>query len=61
MHLVSAENEMNAFGAASKSNSHMDFLLHLKELGRRTAGKWLDNNWDMIGQDSSIDIKAAFL
>jgi len=34
MHMIEAEKEMNAFGATSKTNGSMDFLLHLKKLGR---------------------------
>lgn len=61
MHVVSAEKAMNAFGTASKSNSHTDFLLHLKELGRHTAETWLKANWDNIGERSSVDIHKTFL
>lgn len=61
MHVVCAEKAMNEFGAASKTNSHTDFLLHLKELGRRTADTWLKDNWNAIGQRSSIDIRKTFL
>ena len=61
MHVISAEKQMNAFGAASKSNSHIDFLLHLKGIGRQTAETWLKENWDAIGETSSVDIHKTFL
>jgi NTE family protein len=61
MHVIAAEKEMSAFGAASKSNASMEFLLHLKELGRRTTEIWLKENWDAIGTESSVDIHKMFL
>ncbi len=61
MHVVSAEDKMNSFGAASKVNSHMDFLLHLKQLGQQTADAWIQTNWNKIGEESSIDIHKTFL
>lgn len=61
MHVVQAENEMDSLGAASKSNSHEDFLLYLREIGRKTASRWLADNWDAIGDHSSVDIHKTFL
>ena len=61
MHIIGAEKKMSAFGAASKSNASLDFLLHLKELGRETAEAWLSENWDAIGDHSSIDVHKTFL
>lgn len=61
MHMIGAEKKMSAFGAASKLNASIDFLLHLKELGRETADEWLKQNWDFIGVQSSVDIRKTFL
>ena len=61
MHVISAEKLMSTFGAASKSNAHLDFLLHLRDIGRDTAEQWLQQNWDAIGEESSVDIKKTYL
>lgn len=61
IHVVSAEDQMLALGANSKSTIDPDFLLNLKQIGRNAAESWLKTNWDKIGTDSSIDIKAMFL
>ncbi len=61
IHVIAAEDEMRALGSASKINTDMDFLLHLKDLGRRTAEAWLTANWDALGQRSSINVKQMFL
>ena len=61
MHMIGAEDKMRGLGAASKMNAELDFLLYLKELGRKTAETWLKVHWDAIGQRSSLDIRKAFL
>jgi len=61
MHVIGAEEEMRKLGAASKLNASMDFLLHVKEIGRVAADAWLKQNWDAINVRSSIDIKTMFL
>lgn len=61
IHVVSAEEQMRALGAASKSTLDPDFLLNLKQIGRTAADQWLDSNWDKIGGQSSVDVKRMFL
>ena len=61
VHWIDAESEMKALGASSKLNADMDFLLHLKGVGRRAADRWLAENFDRIGVESSLDIKEKFL
>lgn len=41
LHYIPPHAEMAAFGVASKSNTALPFLRHLKELGREVAKKWL--------------------
>jgi NTE family protein len=61
MHMIGAEEVMRKLGAASKLNAGMDFLQHLKGIGRTAADQWLKQNRDTIGQGSSIDIRKTFL
>ncbi len=58
LHMLSAENEMREFGAASKFNVQLDFLLRLKEIGRNAADRWLKANWDHLGHRPSVDVDA---
>jgi len=58
MHMIQAEAAMIELGAASKMNAELDFLLHLRELGRHTADRWLAANWNDLGKRNSIDLKA---
>ena len=59
-HMVQAEKEMSAYGASSKSNVHPDFIELLFELGSRTADNWLKENYDKLGNQSSIDLQKLF-
>jgi NTE family protein len=52
---------MEKLGVTSKLNTDLDFLLYLKEIGRRTAGRWLDRNFAALNERSSLDIKKVFL
>jgi NTE family protein len=61
IHMIEAEEAMEQLGVASKLNTDLDFLLYLKDLGRRTAGRWLDRHFDALGRYSSLDIRNVFL
>ncbi len=57
IHLIEDEPAMESLGVASKLNTDMDFLLYLKRLGRETAERWLKENFDALGQRSTVDIR----
>jgi NTE family protein len=40
-------------------NAEWDFLLHLHEVGRRVADDWLEENFDAIGQRSTLDLNSV--
>jgi NTE family protein len=61
VHWIDAEKEMRGLGVSSKLNADLDFILHLRDLGRRTAGDWLARHFDAIGRESTVDIRAKFL
>lgn len=61
IHLVEAEEAMETLGVVSKLNTDLDFLLYLKELGRTTAGRWLDANFAALGERTTIDLRKLFL
>jgi NTE family protein len=61
VHWIEAEKQMRGLGVSSKLNARMDFLLHLKEIGRSVAERWLDTHYDAIGERSTIDIQEKFL
>ncbi len=61
VHWIEAEKQMRGLGVSSKLNARMDFLLHLKEIGRGVADRWIASHFDAVGQRSTIDIKEMFL
>ncbi|MDP2331485.1 MAG: patatin-like phospholipase family protein [Reyranella sp.] len=61
VHWIESERQMRGLGVSSKLNARMDFLLHLKAIGRQAADEWLASHFDAIGRRSTIDIKEKFL
>jgi len=61
VHWIEAEKQMRGLGVSSKLNARMDFLLHLKEIGREVADRWIASHFDAVGRRSTIDIKEMFL
>jgi len=55
MHRVAA-TELVPLQASSKLNAEWAFLTELRDLGRETAKAWLDQNFDAIGNHSTIDL-----
>ena len=61
MHAIRADDDMRDFSVSSKFSSDWDFLIDLRNKGRRHAKAWLKKNYDTIGKDSTIDIHAEYL
>ena len=55
VHLISAEPEMRKLEVSSKLNAGWDFLLHLRDIGRETAERWLEESIDGLGVRSTWD------
>jgi len=51
---------MSGLGAASKSNADWKFLEYLFDLGVKTTDKWLTENFDKIGVESTLDMVKAY-
>ena len=61
IHSISAGEEMASLGAASKLNTDIRFLVRLRDTGRRHAEAWLAANFDLLGRESTIDIRQQYL
>jgi NTE family protein len=55
-HEITAEQELAGFGALSKMNNEPKFLRHLHDLGYEAATVWLDQHYETIGWDSTLDV-----
>ena len=60
LHIVEAQDEIMPLGASSKINAEWAFLQHLHDIGRRSAESWLDENFEHLGQRSTVDARAMF-
>jgi NTE family protein len=61
VHMIEGGAEMKNLGIASKFNTEIEFLVHLRDLGRRRAGAWLDAHRSALGMRSTVDLEDAFL
>jgi NTE family protein len=61
IHGIDAEEYMAGLGYSSKLNPSWGFLLHLRDIGRESAGRWLEANFARVGVESSLDIDGEFL
>lgn len=60
LHRIDAVEEMAALSASTKLNAEWAFLVHLRDIGRAAASRWLDRHYDRIGEGSSVDIRTFF-
>ncbi|MBP0590795.1 patatin-like phospholipase family protein [Paraburkholderia sp. LEh10] len=61
IHSIRSDEAMAALGVSSKLNADWSFLCFLRDEGRARAEAWLHDNFDAIGERSSIDLRAEFL
>jgi NTE family protein len=59
-HMIAPAEDMQGLNASSKLNADLDFLLHLKKLGRDVANIWIKENYAKIGVKSSLNIEKTF-
>jgi NTE family protein len=52
---------MQRLEVTSKLNADWGFLMHLHQIGRERADRWLASHFDMLGVASTVDIQAAYL
>ncbi|MEZ5893141.1 MAG: patatin-like phospholipase family protein [Parvularculaceae bacterium] len=60
IHSVRSDRAMADYDVASKFRTDWAFLSDLKQRGREIADQWLDDNFDKIGHESSVDLRAMF-
>ena len=57
VHEIKDEPELVALGLASKGNTDWNFLLKLRDYGRRAAEQWLDKSLKEVGKQTTADIR----
>jgi NTE family protein len=61
IHSLRADKVLADLSIASKFSSDWDFLLDLRERGRKAAADWLAAHFDDLGVRSTVDLRAEFL
>jgi predicted acylesterase/phospholipase RssA len=61
IHSIRADKELCDLSVASKINTDWHFLLYLRDLGRKAADQWLQENFNSLGKRSTVDLHAEFL
>jgi NTE family protein len=56
LHRIHSDEDLVSLSPSSKLNAEWDYLIHLRDLGREQADKWLKKNADSIGKKSTFDV-----
>lgn len=57
VHRIEATEKINPLSASSKVNSEWSFLTHLRDIGRDSARVFLEEHFDNLGVESSLDLE----
>ena len=60
VHSIRSDRALEEFSVSSKFRTDWAFLTALKQKGRDIADAWLAENFDLIGVESSVDLRAMF-
>jgi len=60
MHRIDGGPPLAEMTSSSRLNADWDFLLHLRDIGRAAARRWLKRNYEAIGKVGTLDLKEAF-
>ncbi|QEY59219.1 patatin-like phospholipase family protein [Pseudomonas sp. C27(2019)] len=60
VHRIEATEQINPLSASSKVNSEWKFLTHLRDIGRESARAFLDEHYDSLGKESTLDLRREF-
>ena len=61
VHAIRDDAVMASFGTDTKFNPNWPFLQQLRDAGRLAASRWLDENFEHVGQKTSVDMAATYL
>jgi NTE family protein len=61
IHWIGNDRLMSQLGTATQFHPEWSLLCQLRDAGRETTARWLDENFDHIGSRSTVDIAEMFL
>lgn len=56
LHRIHADEHLLELKASSKLNAEWAYLCHLRDLGRELTERWLEQNWDALGERSTFEL-----
>ncbi|MGO4833799.1 patatin-like phospholipase family protein, partial [Rhizobiaceae sp. 2RAB30] len=56
MHRIDADEAFKDLSASSKVNAEWAFLEYLRDLGRSAAADWLEEHFDKVGEEPTLDL-----
>jgi NTE family protein len=59
-HMIEAQDDLAHLNASSKFNTDIAFLEDLHQRGWNAADRWLEQNFDMLGVKSTLDVMEVF-
>ena len=59
LHRIGGAGKLESFDAATKNDVSWPFLTQLRDLGRDDTKAWLEENFDKIGVESTLDMDKA--
>lgn len=60
IHTISGYEALSQLSYSSKMNTSWDFLVSLKEKGRKIAEEWLETDFNQVGLKSTFDVEDHF-
>jgi NTE family protein len=61
LHSIRADEDLRELSIASKLDTDWEFLTSLRDKGRKTMAQWLDQHFDDIGVNMTVDLQDEFL
>jgi NTE family protein len=61
IHSIRSDEALEDLSVASKFDVSWSFLTDLRDRGRKVADQWLDQNFDAVGNRSTVDLDEEFL
>nr|WP_298412271.1 patatin-like phospholipase family protein [uncultured Halomonas sp.] len=60
VHRVEATEQLSPLSASTKLNAEWEFLIHLRDIGRESARVFLDEHYESLGVQSTLDLRDEF-
>ncbi|MEO0878617.1 MAG: patatin-like phospholipase family protein [Pseudomonadota bacterium] len=60
IHSIRSDKSLSDYSVASKFKTDWKFITELRDRGREIADQWLSETFDLLGERSSVDLRAMF-